>query len=126
MKKKKTTNTRQNIFYLKPFDTKYEYDNFQVFIYNHLDKILDKYSLKRAAKSAISAYAKKCAEVSWWMVVQKPPMFILPGDEDAEFDTQLYKEYKKGGKFKVIEFIIWPALLDKEGGKVISKGIAQG
>ncbi|KAH3833550.1 hypothetical protein DPMN_106863 [Dreissena polymorpha] len=97
-----------------------------IFSYNHLDKILDKYSLKRVAKSPITAYAKKCAEVSWWLVVQRPPMFVLPGDEDAEFDTQLYKEYKKGGKFKVIEFIIWPALLDKEGGIVISKGIAQG
>ncbi|XP_052280855.1 uncharacterized protein K02A2.6-like [Dreissena polymorpha] len=66
-----------------------------IFSYNHLDKILDKYSLKRVAKSPITAYAKKCAEVSWWLVVQRPPMFVLPGDEDAEFDTQLYKEYKK-------------------------------
>ena len=67
----------------------------------------------RAEKSPISAYAKKCAEVSWWLVVQKPPMFILPGDEDSEFDTQLNKEYKKGGKFKVLDFFIWPALLAK-------------
>ncbi|XP_053399408.1 uncharacterized protein LOC123558379 [Mercenaria mercenaria] len=97
-----------------------------IFVFNYLDKILDKYSLKRASKSALSAYTKKCVELSWWMVVQCPPIYLLPGDEDGLFDNKIYKHYKKGGKFKIIEFIVWPALFTKEGGPVLSKGIAQG
>lgn len=95
-------------------------------MFNYLDKILDKYTLKRVSKSAIVTYTKKCVELSWWMCVQCPPVFILPGDEDGLFDNKLYKHYKKGGKYKVIEFIVWPALLSKEHGHVLSKGIAQG
>ena len=40
------------------------------------------------------------------------------------FDTRTYKTYLKAGKY--LDYVVWPPLHSHEGGKLISKGIAQG
>ncbi|XP_060565678.1 uncharacterized protein LOC132724741 [Ruditapes philippinarum] len=88
-----------------------------------IKEVLDKIQSKYDSKEEVQAYKRKCAELCWLMVVQNPPM-ILSTTAQQQFDTNLYKDYTKRGKY--VDYVVWPALLLNEGGPVLSKGVAQG
>jgi hypothetical protein len=76
-----------------------------------------------AAPEAFTMYAQKAVELTWWMCVQDPPIFLCPPTEDVVFDKNLYKAYTKTGTKP--QFFVWPALrLHKEGG-ILIKGVVQ-
>lgn len=69
----------------------------------------------------MAKYAKKAIEVTWWMNVQIPPVYMCP--TEGQFDPNLYRAYTKSGKDPV--FFVWPALRLFEGGGVLVKGVVQ-
>ncbi|XP_045188059.2 uncharacterized protein LOC123545820 [Mercenaria mercenaria] len=74
---------------------------------------------------ALDLYGKKAVELTWWMSVQDPPVYLCPASESETdgFDKSLYRAYTKSGT--EVDFFVWPALkLYKEGG-VLMKGVVQ-
>lgn len=72
----------------------------------------------------VEKYVKRCAEISWLMAIQDPPMAItVEIGEGFQFDKSKYREYTKTGKF--VDYFVWPAVLIQDGGNVMSKGICQ-
>ncbi|XP_060567421.1 uncharacterized protein LOC132726169 [Ruditapes philippinarum] len=88
-----------------------------------IKEVLDKVQSKYDSKEEVQAYKRKCVELCWLMVVQNPPL-ILSTTAQQQFDTNLYKDYTKRGKY--VDYVVWPALLLHEGGPLLSKGVAQG
>ncbi|XP_060585554.1 uncharacterized protein LOC132741416 [Ruditapes philippinarum] len=76
-----------------------------------------------AAPEAFTKYAQKAVELTWWMCVQDPPIFLCPPTEDEVFDKNLYKAYTKTGTKP--QFFVWPALRLHEKGGVLIKGVVQ-
>jgi len=58
------------------------------------------------------------------MVVQNPQMAFVYPMVNAKFDTKSFKCYTKDGPR--VAFVVWPALMLHEGGRVVCKGVAQG
>ncbi|XP_053394462.1 uncharacterized protein LOC128555630 isoform X2 [Mercenaria mercenaria] len=78
-----------------------------------------------ARLKAVDLFATKALELTWWMCVQDPPIYLCPTpeNENEEFDKSLYKAYTKSGITP--DFFVWPALrLYKEGG-ILAKGVVQ-
>ncbi|XP_060565712.1 uncharacterized protein LOC132724767 [Ruditapes philippinarum] len=69
----------------------------------------------------MKAYIQECLKLSWFMVIQDPPMTMIL--EPASNDYRYFKEYKNRGKF--LGYIVWPALLLQEEGELICKGTAE-
>ncbi|XP_060565714.1 uncharacterized protein LOC132724768 [Ruditapes philippinarum] len=70
---------------------------------------------------SVKAYVQECLKLSWFMVIQDPPMTMVL--EPASNDYKYFKEYKNRGKF--LSYIVWPALLLQEEGELICKGVAE-
>lgn len=78
-----------------------------------------------AHMKSVDRFAESAVELTWWMCVQDPPVYLCPTDENGEqeFDNNLYKAYTKSGSRP--DFFVWPALrLYKDGG-VLMKGVVQ-
>ncbi|KAK3099306.1 hypothetical protein FSP39_002391 [Pinctada imbricata] len=76
-------------------------------------------------ESKLKTYAKQCAGLCWFMMVQDPPLFMdttLP--KKNKFDTDKFRAYTKTGKH--IAYLVWPALYLHAEGPLLSKGVAQG
>ncbi|XP_045187362.1 uncharacterized protein LOC123545122 [Mercenaria mercenaria] len=66
-------------------------------------------------------YARKAVELTWWMCVQDPPVYMCPTTDN--FDQNMYKAYTKSGSNP--EFFVWPALRLHKDGVVLLKGVVQ-
>lgn len=85
--------------------------------------VKDKLESSHEHLEEVKKYISLCVEVSWLMVVQDPPL-VLSTETPPAFNTNMYREYTKRGRY--IEYVVWPALLLCEGGTLLSKGVAQG
>jgi len=77
--------------------------------------------------SRLVAYIYRCAEITWLMVVQEPPIvleYISKELEGARFDFDLYNVYTKSGTS--YDYCVWPVLRIGMKGRLLAKGIAQG
>ena len=72
----------------------------------------------------IQDYVNKCIEVCWLMAVQDPPMVITTNVALSKFVHDKYTHYSRRGLF--IDFLVWPAVHQCEGGELLRKGVAQG
>ncbi|XP_053400476.1 uncharacterized protein LOC123558245 [Mercenaria mercenaria] len=72
----------------------------------------------------VQAFFRGCVELCWLMNLQDPPLVFgeIPNQMDV-FDTNKYKYYTQTGPY--VNYIVWPALLLKTNGSLLSKGIAQ-
>lgn len=78
---------------------------------------------KPSKEDSLAKYANRAVELSWWMCVQIPPVYMFPA-EHAKFDPSLYRAYTKTGKN--VAFFVWPALkLYEKGGGILAKGVVQ-
>lgn len=80
-----------------------------------------------SSNTRLLAYINKCAEVTWLLCVQSPPLvmeYVTKNQEGSRFDNDLYTQYTKPGMS--YDFGVWPLLRQDKGGPIISKGIAQG
>ncbi|XP_078323987.1 uncharacterized protein LOC111125351 isoform X2 [Crassostrea virginica] len=72
----------------------------------------------------VNPYVKKCVRLCWLMVAQDPPVYIKPsGEPGSKFDKDFYREFLCSGK--VLDYVVWPALLLHENGPLLHKGVAQ-
>ena len=55
------------------------------------------------------------------MVLQDPPVVFHKLNKQADVDTNFYKAYTSSGD--KVEFLVWPALLHRYSGPVLSKGV---
>ncbi|XP_060584758.1 uncharacterized protein LOC132740788, partial [Ruditapes philippinarum] len=69
----------------------------------------------------IIAYVDKAVELTWWMAVQDPPVYMCP--TTTHFDSNLYKPYTRSGKTP--DFFVWPALKLYKYGGLLMKGVVQ-
>ncbi|XP_053400214.1 uncharacterized protein LOC123557872 [Mercenaria mercenaria] len=74
----------------------------------------------------LKPYILKCLYLGWMMVVQSPPLVLheFPTEKEIKFDKNMYKEYTASGP--LVSYVVWPALLLKENGPVVCKGVAEG
>jgi hypothetical protein len=98
--------------------------------YEHIFQILPRLERNFSSKNrnpkfldepSVKAYVQECLKLSWFMVIQDPPMTMIL--EPASNDYRYFKEYKNRGKF--LSYIVWPALLLQEEGELICKGVAE-
>lgn len=76
-----------------------------------------------AKMSSVDHYSAKAVELTWWMCVQDPPVYMCSTDGSPGDYKNLYRAYTKSGN--VVDFYVWPALrLYKDGG-VLAKGVVQ-
>ncbi|XP_060552376.1 coiled-coil domain-containing protein 89-like isoform X2 [Ruditapes philippinarum] len=93
-----------------------------------IEKCLHKVRFKDYQKflrdEGVLKFFKGCVELCWFMNVQDPPLvFGHTPKKNDEFDGNYFKFYTStGSKF---EYMVWPALLLKENGAILSKGVAQ-
>ncbi|XP_060552378.1 uncharacterized protein LOC132713721 [Ruditapes philippinarum] len=82
-------------------------------------------SYTRFLKSTdVLKFFKGCVELCWLMNVQDPPLVF--GDtpmKNDQFDVNYFKFYTSTGSN--FEYTVWPALLLKKDGAILSKGVAQ-
>ena len=57
------------------------------------------------------------------MCVQDPPMCIVAAHGARGFKANLYRVYTKSGP--VVDYIVWPALLQHKDSAILTKGVAQ-
>ncbi|KAL5012018.1 hypothetical protein ScPMuIL_010569 [Solemya velum] len=70
-------------------------------------------------------FIKKCVELCWLMGIQDPPLcLVFECPAGSRFNKDLFRAYTKGGKH--VDYPVWPAMLLKENGSVLAKGVAQG
>lgn len=72
----------------------------------------------------VLTYVYKCAELCWYMCTQDTPM-VLEYDsyQGQEVDRNKFNLYD--GKGNIVDFVVWPALLLKQGAGLclLSKGV---
>lgn len=73
-------------------------------------------------KGAGTCYANRAIEITWWMCVQDPPVYMIPTSKEA-FDPKLYEAYGKVSTQP--DYFVWPALRYSQFGDVLSKGVVQ-
>lgn len=79
---------------------------------------------KRIDGEALTQFANKCVEISWYMNIQDPPMaFHSVVNRGAVFDKNYFRFFSTRGT--TVDFVVWPALLFHDDGGVATKGVAQ-
>ena len=80
--------------------------------------------LEQPLAQAVKTYASKCCELTWYMSVQSPTMFIdcdvIPG---SSFNSEVYTEYTKSGS--KVDFMVWPVVYIERNGALLNKGVVQ-
>ncbi|XP_021356601.1 kinectin-like isoform X2 [Mizuhopecten yessoensis] len=73
----------------------------------------------------LEIYIRKCVELCWLMSIQSPPIFLFKEIHlHDRFDEDYFKFYTRAGT--VVDFLVWPALLCRENGELLRKGVCQG
>lgn len=74
---------------------------------------------------AVHRYTNQCVAICWAMSVLDPQMYVVDDrDRQGMFDKEQYDKYTEAGQS--VAFYVWPPLKTQKGGKLLSKGIAQG
>ena len=77
------------------------------------------------SKKNTKEFIRKSVEICWLMNIQDPPIILdTTVINEKPFDTNKYKVYTVTGK--VVEYVVWPAILLHKDGPVLYKGVAQG
>ncbi|XP_060600428.1 uncharacterized protein LOC132753897 isoform X3 [Ruditapes philippinarum] len=99
----------------------------QVPDYNKISK-LKKYFKSSKANDKVNmqqpdmkAYIKECLRICRLMVIQDPPMTLLFKPDVAVINS--FREYRNKGTR--VDIVVWPALLLKEGGPMVSQGVVK-
>lgn len=72
----------------------------------------------------LEVYVRRCTELCWLMVVQDPPMaIVIDVPQDLSYNKAYYKQYTKSGQ--LVNYVVWPAILNQDGGALMGKGVAQ-
>lgn len=78
---------------------------------------------KEPSKNGTMAkYGNKAVELTWWMCVQDPPVYMYP-TKGQPFKPDFYRPYTKSGN--TVDFFVWPALRLSENDAILSKGVVQ-
>lgn len=85
-------------------------------------EVLSKLNHKDKDNPAVIAYASRCIEALWLMVIQDPPMTIDWPKENSKFDSGVYKEYCRKGQY--VKLPVWPAVYLYKNGPLVNKGYA--
>ncbi|KAL5011704.1 hypothetical protein ScPMuIL_010255 [Solemya velum] len=77
---------------------------------------------KRNISPKIQQYSERCAELTWYMVVQDPPieMYVL---DEGHVDTDYFRFYTMSGT--QVQYCVWPALRLYKHGQALLKGVLQ-
>lgn len=70
----------------------------------------------------MAAYIYQCVALTWLMIIQDPSM-VLYWPQSEYFEPEYFKEFTAKGK--LIQFVVWPALLSNDRGRVMQKGYVQ-
>uniref|UniRef100_K1RBQ4 Mitochondria-eating protein C-terminal domain-containing protein n=1 Tax=Magallana gigas TaxID=29159 RepID=K1RBQ4_MAGGI len=85
----------------------------------------DKIPLLGSYPPEVAKYADDCVDLCWSMVIQSPLFHLSWASPHGEMvDTSKYTFYRTSGHY--VDYVVWPVLLDCEGGTVVSKGVVQG
>ncbi|KAJ8297748.1 LOW QUALITY PROTEIN: hypothetical protein KUTeg_024279 [Tegillarca granosa] len=74
-------------------------------------------------KGKTEKFTKQCLEICWLMVVQDPKVVLYWGDvkEGSKINSDHFKCFTRSGK--LLEYLVWPAMLLHKDGPFLSKGI---
>lgn len=61
-------------------------------------------------------------ELTWYMVIQDPPMSLQFINNGEKMDEKVFKPYSRTGNIALV--CVWPALTLHSGGPIVSKGFA--
>lgn len=93
-----------------------------------MDKVQEIETADVKIDNDLQIFVHKCAEISWFLNVQDPPMGViyelapgLPIDKDLRQSFTLYSRASN-----VVDYVVWPAVLLYENGAIITKGVIQG
>lgn len=68
-------------------------------------------------------YVNRCAELSWLMNVQDPPLLLhFDAMAGEQVNKLLFSCYTRAGS--IVEYVVWPAVI-YENGTVYRKGVLQ-
>lgn len=71
----------------------------------------------------VKEYANRCAELSWLMNVQDPPLVLnFKARSGDPVDKMKFSVYTKNGS--VVDFVVWPAVM-YENETLFRKGVLQ-
>lgn len=71
----------------------------------------------------VKEYADRCAELSWLMNVQDPPLVLnFKARSGDPVDKKKFSVYTKNGS--VVDFVVWPAVM-YENETLFRKGVLQ-
>lgn len=74
---------------------------------------------------AVHRYTNHCVAICWAMSVQDPQMYVVDDrDRMGMFNKEVYDEYADKGQ--TVALYVWPPLKTHKGGKLLTKGVAQG
>ncbi|XP_060604676.1 uncharacterized protein LOC132757415 isoform X2 [Ruditapes philippinarum] len=72
-------------------------------------------------KSVMITYGNKAVELTWWMCVQDPPVYMVTSRD--KFNPDFYRAYTKSGT--IPDFYVWPPLKLHKSGGILAKGVVQ-
>ncbi|KAL3878893.1 hypothetical protein ACJMK2_031221 [Sinanodonta woodiana] len=87
-----------------------------------LKQVNDDLGIYVETNSPLHQFTDRCVEIAWLMCLQDPPMFMetcRPGDVKSD----KYKSYTRSGR--VIQYCVWPCVLQYRDGPLMMKGVAQ-
>lgn len=70
----------------------------------------------------LKTYVEECVRIAWALSVQSPP-FVIEYDTWQFDDSKFTRFHSSDGDSIYVKSIIWPALLEGEGGPCVFKGI---
>lgn len=108
-----------NFFHLCIFD-------FEIYTQHYLENLPERNPEQLGPKviEACKKYILKCAELSWLMVIQDPPMCMEWQFTGSEFKSETMRSFTKSGD--QVQFVVWPALYLHDNGALVAKAIVQG
>lgn len=72
----------------------------------------------------VTPFVRKCIGVCWEMVTQEPPMYLLfKLRHNQIIEKDKFDIYSGDGN--KVDFLVWPALLRDENGRLLQKGVVQ-
>lgn len=100
--------------------------NFEIYTQHYLENLPERNpeQLGPEVIEACKKYILKCAELSWLMVIQDPPMCMEWQFTGSEFKSETMRSFTKSGD--QVQFVVWPALYLHDNGALVAKAIVQG
>jgi len=72
----------------------------------------------------VTPFVRTCIGVCWEMVTQEPPMYLLfKLRHNQIIEKDKFDIYSGDGN--KVDFLVWPALLRDENGRLLQKGVVQ-